>query len=129
MLWLQILGNLFSWGKCVPINYKNIFATFVFTFKLKGGLNQIIFCVLLLVLFCLSFLVLLGCVHFSFALWPHFFSASSWSGFDCSNISALEEFLDNFSLMVWVRCFIICGGWFDELLIYVRLSFNFWYGR
>ena len=41
----------------------------------------------------------------------------------CSMISALEEFLDNLSLMVSIKCLIICGGWFGELLSYVKLLF------
>ena len=106
----------------MSVNCKNIFARFLFTFKLKPNyLKQIIFCVLLLVLFCCKF----GCMYFNFNLQPQLFSASSLSEFDCSNISMFEEFLDDLSLMVWVRCLMISGGWFDEVLTYVKLSFGF----
>ena len=64
---------MFSGGRkeCIGnewVNCKNIFATFAFTFKLKGGLNQMIFHILL-VLFCCKF----GCMYFSFVC-NHIFS-------------------------------------------------------
>ena len=45
VLRLKILCNLFFERKCVSIKCNNISATFLFLFKLKGGLNEIIFCV------------------------------------------------------------------------------------
>ena len=50
MLRLKILCNLFVGGKYVSISCENIFATFVFTFKLKDGLNKMTFRVLYRVL-------------------------------------------------------------------------------
>ena len=103
MLLSKILCNLFGGGKRVSINCKNIFAKFVLTSRLKDGLNQIIFRFFLLVLFFCKF----DCMYCSFALKTHLFSATSLFGFDCSNVSSLE---DNFSVMVSVRCSEICGG-------------------
>ena len=43
MFLLKILLNFLSLGKCLSINERNVFATFVATLMLKGGLNQVIF--------------------------------------------------------------------------------------
>ena len=43
MFLLKILLNLLSLGKCLSINERNVFATFVATLMLKGGLNQVNF--------------------------------------------------------------------------------------
>ena len=43
MFLLKILLKLLSLGKCLSINVRNVFATFVTTLMLKGGLNQVIF--------------------------------------------------------------------------------------
>ena len=40
---LKILWSLCDLGKCLSTSYKKDFATFVSTFWLKGGLNQIMF--------------------------------------------------------------------------------------
>ena len=105
VLQLKILCNLFARGKCASFNCKNLFATFIFIFKLKVGLNQVIFRVFLLLLFCCKF----GCLYCCFALQPHFFGALSQSGCDYLNILALEEYLDNLPLIVWVRWFVTDG--------------------
>ena len=118
--------NLLERGKCFSIKFKNIFATLVDTSKLNGGLNQMILrCRFLLTLFCSW----LGGVYVSFVVCPHFFSASSYSNLVLLNISALEEFRDNLSLIIFVSCFLICGGWFDDTSMYINLSFGFLYGR
>ena len=41
---VKILYNVIAGEKCVSISFKNIFATFVFTIKLKGGLSQLCSC-------------------------------------------------------------------------------------
>ena len=71
----------------------------------------------------------LGGIYISFIVCPHFFRASSYSNLVLLNISALEEVLDNLSLIIFVSCFLICGGWFDDTSIYVNLLFGFLYGR
>ena len=43
MFLLKILCSLWDFGKCLLINQRYIFATFVDTALLNGGLNQIIF--------------------------------------------------------------------------------------
>ena len=41
---------------------------------------------------------------------------------------SLEELLDNLSSIECGRCFIIWGGWFEEVWIYSKLSFGFLWG-
>ena len=43
MFLLKILFSLCERGKCLSIRRKNVFATFVETLALNGGLNQMIF--------------------------------------------------------------------------------------
>ena len=108
------------------IKSKNISATLDGTSKLNDGLNQTILrCPFLLMLFCSW----LGRAYVSFVACPHFFSASSYSNLVLLNISALEEFRDNLSLIIFVSCFLICGGWFDDTSMYINLSFGILYGR
>ena len=40
----------------------------------------------------------------------------------------MEEFLDKRSLIIFGNWLIICGGWFEDLLIYNNKSFDFLYG-
>ena len=40
MFLLKILLSLLFLGKCLSINVRNVFATFVATLMLKGGLNE-----------------------------------------------------------------------------------------
>ena len=42
--------------------------------------------------------------------------------------SSLEEFLDKRSLIIFGSWLIICGWWFEDLLIYNNKSFGFLYG-
>ena len=85
---------------------------------------MILRCSFRLTLFCSG----LGWVYVSFVVYPHFFSASSYSNLMLLNLSALEEFHDNLSLIIFVSCFLICGGWFDATSIYINLSFGYLYG-
>ena len=43
MFLLKILPSLLFLGKCLSINVRNVFAKFVATLMLKGGLKQVIF--------------------------------------------------------------------------------------
>ena len=43
MFLLKIFCNLFAVGKCLSIKARNLRPTLVFTFRLYGGLNHIIF--------------------------------------------------------------------------------------
>ena len=118
--------NLLERGKFFSTKFKNIFATLVDTSKLNGGLNQMILrCRFFLTLFCSW----LGGVYVSFVQCPHFFSVSSYSNLVLLNISALEEFRENLSLIIFVSCFSICCGWFDDTSMYINLSLGFLYGR
>ena len=65
--------KLFAGGKCVSISWIKFLAMFVLMRKLNGWLDQTIFHLLVLVLFCSKS----GCMYWSVALRPHVFSASS----------------------------------------------------
>ena len=118
--------NLLERGKCFSIKFKNIFATLVDTSKLNGGLNQMILrCRFLATLFCSW----LGGVYVSFVVCLHFFNPSSYSNLVLLNISTLEESRDNPSLIIFVSCFLICGGWFDDPSLYINWSSGFLYGQ
>ena len=81
---LKILFNFLSMGKCLSINERNIFATFVATLMLKGGLNQVIFRSLVLFFSLLLFLhVLSDC---RFVLYPFLFRAFVYAGHASLNI-------------------------------------------
>ena len=67
---LEILLSLLFLGKCLSINVRNVFATFVATLMLKGGLNHVIFRFLVLFFsLLLSVHVLSNC---RFVLYPFF---------------------------------------------------------
>ena len=118
--------NLLERGKCFSIKFKNIFVTLVDTSKLNGGLNQMILrCRFLATLFCSW----LGGVYVSFVVCLHFFNPSSYSNLVLLNISTLEESRDNLSLITFVSCFLICGGWFDNTSLCFNVSFGFLYGQ
>ena len=84
MFLLKILLNLLSLGMCLSFKVRNVFATFVATLMLKGGLNQVIFrfLVLFFSLF-LSVQVLSNCICL---LHPFFFRASVYGGHASLNI-------------------------------------------
>ena len=72
------------------------------TSKLRGGLNQkTLRCRFRLALFRSR----LGGVYFSFVVCPDFFSASSYSDLVMLDLSALEEFRDNLSLIIFLVVF------------------------
>ena len=93
MFLLKILCSLWDFGKCLLINRRNIFAIFVDTALLNGGLNQILFRDLFFG-FCRWFLV-----YLKSTLKPLFFRASFYSHFAVFNISLLDEFFDSLSWM------------------------------
>ena len=92
MFLLKILLNLLSLGKCLSINVRKVFATFVATLMLKGGLNQVIFRSLeLFFSLFLSVHVLSNC---RFVLYPFFFRASVYGAPASLNIWAFLELVD-----------------------------------
>ena len=93
MFLLKTLCSLWDFGKCLLINQSNIFAIFLDTALLNGGLNQILFRDLFFG-FCRWFLV-----YLKSTLNPLFFRASSYSHFAVLNISSLDEFFDSLSWM------------------------------
>ena len=80
MFLLKILLSLLFLAKCLSINVRNVFATFVATLMLKGGLNHVIFC--FLVLFFSLFLSVHVLSNCRFVLYPFFLRASVYGG-DC----------------------------------------------
>ena len=106
---VENLCSLWDFGKCLLINRRKIFATFVDTALLNSGLNQIIFWDLFFG-FCCWFLV-----YLKTTLNPLFFRASSYSYFAVLNISSLDKFFDSFSWMEFGIYFMTFGGWFDKL--------------
>ena len=84
MFLLKILLNFLSLGKCLSINERNVFATFVATFMLKGGLNLVMFRFLVLFFSLLLFVnVLSNC---RFVLYPFLFRASVYVGHASLNL-------------------------------------------
>ena len=109
MFLLKILLNFLSLGKCLSINERNVFATFVATLMLKGGLNQVIFRFLVLFFSLLLFVhVLSNC---RFVLYQFFFRASVYAGHASLNILAFLELVDRRLVMLFGRFLIIEGGW------------------
>ena len=107
---LKILCSLWNFGKYLLISRRKIFATFVDTALLNGGLNQIIFRALFFG-FCLWFLV-----YLKSTLKPlFFFRASSYSHFAVLSISSLNEFFDSPSWMEFGICFMTFHRWFNKL--------------
>ena len=108
------------WRNC----WRNLFPTFVETALLKGGLNQ-------MMLRCRFLFVWLLLVLLNFSLksvYPLSLRAFSYWYLDELKTSSLEEFLDKRSLIIFGNWLIICGGWFEDLLIYNNKSFGFLYG-
>ena len=94
------------------------------TALLKGGLNQ-------MMLRCRFLFVWLLLVLLNFSLksvYPLSLRAFSYGYLDELKTSSLEEFLDKRSLIIFGNWLIICGGWFEDLLVYNNKSLGFLYG-
>ena len=123
VLLLNILWSLLEGGKWWRNSWRNLFPTFVETALLKGGLNQIMlrwrffFVWLLLVL--LNFRMK--------SVYPLSLRVFLYWYLDELKTSSLEEFLDKRLLITFGNWLIICGGWFEDLLIYNNKSFGFLY--
>ena len=73
--------------------------------------------------------LLLVLLNFSMkSVYPLSLKAFSYGYLDELKTSSLEEFLDKRSLIIFGNWLIICGGWFEDLLIYNNKSFGFLYG-
>ena len=62
------------------------------------------------------------------SVYPLSLRAFSYRYLDELKTSSLEEFLDKRSLVMFGSWLIICGEWFEDLLIYNNESFGFLYG-
>ena len=73
--------------------------------------------------------LLLVLLNFSLkSVYPLSLRAFSYGYLDELKTSSLVEFLDKRSLITFGNWLIICGGWFEDLLIYKNKSFGFLYG-
>ena len=118
---LKILYSLCCLGNRWSRRLRKDLAMLVLTCLPYGVLNQIIFQFWLFV-----FLCFFCALYFRFTfLCPLPFKAFSYSGLAELKSCSLEELLDNLSSIESGRCFIIWGGWFEEVWIYNKLSFGF----
>ena len=70
--------------------------------------------------------LLLVLLNFSLkSVYPLSLRAFSYEYLDELKTSSLEEFLDKRSLIIFGNWLIICGGWFEDLLIYNNSSCGF----
>ena len=70
--------------------------------------------------------LLLVLLNFSLkSVYPLSLRAFSYGYLDELKTSSLVEFLDKRSLITFGNWLIICGGWFEDLLIYNNKSFGF----
>ena len=121
MFLLNILWSPFVLGKCLSIRWRKVFATFVFTFLLKGGLNQIIF----RFRWRFDFWSWVGSNFKDVCLYPLFCNASSYSVLHVLNTSSFDEFCVNLLLIEDGSCFMMFGGWLDDVWMYSSLLFGF----
>ena len=117
----MILWSLLFGGKHEDKRVKNLFPTLVATFLLKGGLNQVMF--LLLIFFLGSlwwgsfgswFVLSVGfgeVVNFSSFLCPFSFRALLYGFTASSNNLEFEELLESLNSIPFGRLFMIAGGW------------------
>ena len=121
---LNILWSLLEGGKWWRNSWRNLFPTFVETALLKGGLNQMMLRCRFLFVWLL--LVLLNSSLKS--VYPLSLRAFSYWYLDELKTSSLEEFRDKRPLVIFGNWLIICVGWFENLLIYKKKAFVFFYG-
>ena len=104
------------------IRFIKILPILVLTFRLKGGLNQIIF------LFRFIFPVLVGGENFMLILCPLESNAFSYIGLAISNSFSLHEMLEILWLIIIGSCFKIVGGWFEFVFMYKGTLLGLRYG-
>ena len=100
---IEYFVQLFIFGKCRSTNFRDIFATFVVTFLLNVGLNQIICCFRFLFVLLLSVLTVLLtlCSYLSFVLKPDLIRLSSYTLFVELKISSLINSVWQLSNYLW----------------------------
>ena len=124
MFLLNISWSLLERDKWWRNSWRKFFPTFVESALLKHGLNQIMLCCRFVFVWLL--LVLLN--FHSKPVYPLSLRAFWYWHLDELKTSSLEEFLDKPSLIIFGNWLIICGGWFEDLLIYNNKSFGFLHG-
>ena len=118
------MWSLLEGGKWWGNSWRKLFALFVETALLKGGLNQMM--LRCRFLFVLLLLVLLN--YTSKSVYPRPLRAFLYWYLDELKSSSLEEFLDKRSLTIFGNWLKIWGGCFEDLLINNNESFLFLYG-
>ena len=96
---------------------------YILTFKLKNGLNQIIF----LFRFRLAFWDVFS--NFSVAWYPRFLSAVSYVILALLNSVLSQDKLEMHLLVIDGNCLMIDGGWLDFECIYISVLFGFLKGK
>ena len=91
------------------MSLRNPAATFVFTFRLKGGLNHVIFRFLFR-FFLSSLFCSVGSVYWIFSVYPLAESAALYMGAAWLNASMSEELVETRLLIAAGSCFSIFGG-------------------
>ena len=105
---------------------RNVFATLVVTFLLKGGLSK------MMLRLCFGFWLFCSSLwNFNFVLWYplFFFKAVSYSDFVLLKNFSLDEFLFNFLLIDHGKCLMTWGGWLQDVLRYNKESLGFLHGH
>ena len=121
---LNNLCNLWCGGKCLSIKLKKNFPTFVITFLLYVGLNQMIchlrYCELSFFWSCFWYVNLW--------LYPALISASWYMGIESLKIFSLKDNLLKRLLTNKGNCLMMEGGWFDWFMyiVYFIVCFTEW---
>ena len=89
------------------INFKNILPILVLTFLLNGGLNQITFRLLFLLVFTSV------SAYDIDVLYPHSYNDFLYKSLALSNSSLLQDNSDKLLFIIFGRSFMIVEGWFD----------------
>ena len=115
MFLLKVLYRGFSFEKCLFTSLKNIFPTFVFTFKENGGLNHITF--LLRFFFSEVSQSAVFVLYVNLSLKQLFLSSYEYVGIELQKMFSLDEISDIRLAIDFGSCFRTIGGWLDFLLM------------
>ena len=117
---LKILWSLLDLGQCLSNKLRNVFATLVVTFLLKGRSNRMVLRLRFRFwVFCSSLW------NFNSAFWYLlFFKAVSCSDFVSLKISSLDKFLFNLLLIGFGMCLMTWVGWLEDVLTYNKDKYN-----
>ena len=120
---LKILWRRWWFRKNVFINFKKILPILVLTFILNGGLNQIMFQFLFLLVFISVW------AYDIVVLYPLSCNDFSYNSLALSNSPLLQDNSDNFSFIIFGRFFMIVEAWFDSTFMYRGTLLGFLNGK